>query len=84
MVEQNNADNKRNLPPRNKQLTIEEYRALQEKEAKKAKGVKIPLIVKILLVSPLIAVFLFGIFYIPFVAIKGCSLFPPASEKHNK
>ena len=59
--------------PKDIQLSLNEYHALQEKEAKKFKGIKLPFAVKIILALPLIAIFLFGLFIIPFFAIRGCS-----------
>ena len=60
------------IDPKKRQLTLSEYQALQEKEAKKFK-LKVPFAVKIVLALPVIIFFLFGLFYIPFLAIKGCS-----------
>ncbi len=68
---QNSKDKK--LDPKGRQLTLEEYKASQAKEAKKFKGIKLPLIVKIILSLPLFALGIFGLIYIPFLAIKGCS-----------
>lgn len=66
------------VDPKDRQLSIAEYQALQAKEAKKFK-IKVPLVVKLILALPLFAIFLFGLFYIPFMAIKGCS--PDTAEK---
>lgn len=72
MTAENKATDKK-LDPRDRQLSIKEYRALQEKEAKKFKGVKLPKFVQIILALPLIAICLFGLFFIPFMAIRGCA-----------
>ncbi len=68
------------LDPKKRQLTIAEYKALQAKEANKFK-VQIPMAVKLIMALPLFAIFLFGLFYIPFLAIKGCS--PDTTEKSS-
>ena len=72
MPEENKTQIKK-TDPKAKQLSFEEYKALQDKEAKKFKGVKLPFVVKLILASPFILIFLFGIFYVPFLAIKGCA-----------
>ena len=77
--EKNPAPSKK-LDAEHRQLTVKEYQELQAKEAKKFK-LKIPFAVRIILAAPLIVLFLFGIFYIPFLYIKGCSSSPPSPEK---
>ena len=68
------------IDPKKRQLTIAEYKALQAQETNKFK-IKIPLVVKLIMALPLFAIFLFGLFYIPFLAIKGCS--PDSTESSS-
>ena len=65
--------------PKNVQLSVSEYRALQEKEAKKIK-LTIPLPVKIILSLPLIAIALFGLVYIPFTAYQSATSSSPSPD----
>lgn len=51
-------------------LSYKEYIAKKEKEADNAKKSKLPLPVKIILAIPLLAIFCFGLFFIPFVIFK--------------
>ena len=71
--------------PKNVQFSVNEYKALQAKEAKKFK-LTIPLPVKIILSLPLIAIALFGLFYIPFTAYQNAtsSENPPDTGKIAK
>ena len=56
---------------RKDQLSLADYKALQDKETKQqAKRFKIPLIIKIILATPFILIALFGLFYIPYLAIQ--------------
>ena len=71
------------IDPKKRQLTIAEYKALQAQEANKFK-IKIPLVVKLIMALPLFAIFLFGLFYIPFLAIKGCSSNATESSSPNR
>jgi len=64
---------------KNVQLSISEYKALQEKEAKKFK-LTIPLPVKIILSLPLIAIALFGVFFIPFTAYQNTAPSSPSPD----
>ena len=87
MPEENKASNvaTSKKDPKNVQLSISEHKALQEKEAKKFK-LTIPLPVKIILSLPLIAIALFGVFYIPYTAYQNAtsSENPPDTGKSAK
>ncbi|MFA5059475.1 MAG: hypothetical protein WC676_02485 [Candidatus Omnitrophota bacterium] len=64
------AETNKKIDPSKKQLTVKEYRALQEKEANRFK-IKIPKVVKIILLIPFFILALFAILYIPYLAISG-------------
>lgn len=52
------------------QLSLKEYQALREKETRKqAKAFRLPRTVKWLLAIPLLLIFLFGVFYIPYLLL---------------
>lgn len=70
MVEETKPTTDKKTDPKNRQLTLEEYKAFQAKEAKKFKGIKLPLIAKIILSLPLFAIAIFGIIFISFLIIK--------------
>ena len=59
-----------------------EYQALKEKAAQK-KPVTIPKPVQFLLFSPIILMCLFGIFYIPFLAIQSATSAKTATVDHK-
>ena len=81
MAEDNKTNDQKKIDPKKQKLSLAEYQTLQAKEAKKFKGIKLPLAVQIILALPLIAIFLFGVFWIPFIAIKGCSPSTPTTSK---
>ncbi len=66
-----------------KQLSMSEYKALQEKEAKKFKF-SLPGPVKFILSLPIILLCLFGIVYIPFMAFSGLTSNQPATDTAKK
>ena len=72
MAEQGKPPTDKAATPKKQQLSIAEYKALQEKETKKFK-LKIPTIIKIILAIPFVIIFLFGLFYIPYLLIKSFS-----------
>ena len=51
------------------QVSLQEYMALQEKKAKKAK-VALPAYVKFILATPLFILFAFGLFFIPYIIFQ--------------
>lgn len=57
---------------RSRQLGLQEYQSQKQKEAKKFK-LTVPFFVKILLALPLIIFFLFGLFFIPYMAFQSMS-----------
>jgi len=73
MVEnsQNNpAQSKPGAPQQKSQISLKEYLAKKEKEAQQAKKGKIPLPIKIILAIPVLAIFAFGLFLIPFLIFQ--------------
>ena len=64
------------------QLSIEEYRALQNKESKKFKGFTVPKPVKILLSIPVLLLFAAAVIYIPFQA--SFSFTPESSQEKQE
>ncbi len=84
MAEENKApspqDSKKN--PKDAQLSIKEYKALQEKEAKKFK-LSVPLPIKIVLSIPLVVIAIFGIVYIPFTAYQNATADSPSAGTKN-
>lgn len=78
MTEQNKTGDK--FSGKQKQLTVAEHKALKEKEAKKFKF-KLPPIVQFILWLPLILIVLFGLFYIPFLFIRGMDPSAPHADK---
>ena len=70
MPDEQKAQPQKKIDPKDRQLTIAEYRALQAKENKKFKGIKLPLPVKIFLALPLILIALFGLYFIPLMGAK--------------
>jgi len=67
------------------QLSLEQYKSLKEQKAKKqAKAFRLPATVKWILAIPLLLIFLFGIFYVPYLLITAASNPPPATTQKNK
>ena len=52
------------------QISYKEYLAKKEKDVDKAKKSQLPLPVKIILAIPVLAIFCFGLFFIPFMLFK--------------
>ena len=77
---QNLQDLKKN--PKDAQLSLKEYKALQEKEAKKFK-LSIPLPIKIFLSIPLVVIAIFGLVYIPFTAYQNATADSPSAGTKN-
>lgn len=80
MANEQKSEEKKNLDPKNRQLSYAEHQALRAKQAEKAKGFTLPLFAKIILTLPLIAVFLFGLIFIPLMAIRGCNSSPETTQ----
>lgn len=80
MADEQKSDAKKNLDPKNRQLSYAEHQALRAKQAEKSKGFTLPLAAKIILSLPLIAIFLLGLVFIPLMAIKGCNSTPETTQ----
>lgn len=65
------------------QIPLKEYLAAKAKEEKKKKQSKIPLPVMIFLLTPLLIVFCFGLFYLPFLLFQ-IATGKSASDQNSK
>lgn len=73
------------ISSRFQQLSLEEYKSFKEKETQKqSKKFKIPKAVTLILSLPFLAIFLFGIFYIPWLAITGATNSSQKTDKAEK
>jgi len=64
------------------QLSLKDYQTLKEQNAKKeSKAFRLPAPVKWILAIPLLLIFLFGIFYVPYLLITAASNPPPTTTK---